>query len=60
MTVLLFYYAINSLLSATHTSEMDSNDQDDIIKKVKSAGNDNNQDDNKDNSSDDKTLIKLV
>jgi hypothetical protein len=32
-------FAINSLLSATHTSEMDAEDQKDIIKKVKSAGN---------------------
>lgn len=48
-------FAINSLLSASHTSEMDSNDQDDIIKKVKEAGHDNqedNQNDNSDNSTD--------
>ena len=32
-------FAINSLLSATHTSEMDADDQDDIVKKVKEAGN---------------------
>jgi len=46
-------FAINSLLSATHTSEMDSNDQDDIIKKIKTAGNDDSQDsdNNDDNSS---------
>jgi hypothetical protein len=31
-------FAINSVLSATHTSEMDSEDQKDIIKKVKEAG----------------------
>lgn len=31
-------FAINSLLSATHTAEMDAEDQKDIIKKVKSAG----------------------
>ena len=31
-------FAINSLLSATHTSEMDNEDQEDIIKKVKEAG----------------------
>ena len=37
-------FAINSLLSATHTSEMDSEDQDDIIKKIKKAGQDDNQD----------------
>ena len=33
-------FAINSLLSATHTSEMDDNDRNDIIKKVNTAGND--------------------
>lgn len=33
-------FAINSLLSATHTSEMDDNDRSDIIKKVNTAGND--------------------
>lgn len=31
-------FAINSLLSATHTSEMDAEDQKDIISKIKSAG----------------------
>jgi hypothetical protein len=31
-------FAINSLLSATHTSEMDERDRRDIIKKVKKAG----------------------
>jgi len=31
-------FAINSLLSATHTGEMDSEDQKDIIKKVKKSG----------------------
>jgi hypothetical protein len=46
-------FAINSLLSACHTSEMDSNDQDDIIKKIKTAGNDDKSDDNSDNGSDD-------
>ena len=39
-------FAINSLLSATHTSEMDANDQGDIIKKVKTAGNSDNDDSN--------------
>ena len=39
-------FSINSLLSATHTSEMDANDQSDIIKKVKTAGN--KDDDNSD------------
>lgn len=31
-------FAVNSVLSATHTAEMDDEDQEDIIKKVKSAG----------------------
>jgi hypothetical protein len=48
-------FAINSLLSATHTAEMDSEDKDDIIKKVNTAGNDednnsNNQEDTSDDS----------
>jgi hypothetical protein len=34
-------FAVNSVLSATHTSEMDTEDQRDIINKVKSAGEDN-------------------
>lgn len=34
-------FAVNSLLSATHTSEMDEQDKSDIIKKVNSAGDDN-------------------
>lgn len=49
-------FAVNSVLSATHTSQMDSDDQNDIIKKVKSSGNNNdlnnsnnNQNDNQDN-----------
>ena len=47
-------FAINSLLSATHTSDMDSSDQDDIIKKVKEAGNgDDSEDNNNDDSADD-------
>lgn len=32
-------FAINSLISATHTSEMDDNDREDIINKVNTAGN---------------------
>ena len=36
-------FAINSLLSATHTSEMDAEDQRDIIKKVKSAGDNDSE-----------------
>jgi len=31
-------YAINSVISASHTSEMDEEDQDDIIRKVKTSG----------------------
>jgi len=46
-------FAINSLLSASHTSEMDANDQEDIIKKVKEAGNhDDNGEDKKDDNGD--------
>jgi hypothetical protein len=37
-------FAINSLLSATHTSEMDEEDKKDIIKKVNTAGNDDSKD----------------
>lgn len=33
-------FAVNSVLSATHTSEMDQGDQKDIINKVKGAGKD--------------------
>lgn len=33
-------FAINSVISATHTAEMDKEDQNDIIKKVKTSGND--------------------
>ncbi len=33
-------FAVNSVLSATHTGEMDKGDQRDIIKKVKGSGND--------------------
>lgn len=51
-------FAINSLLSATHTAEMDSEDKEDIIKKVNTSGSDgeDNEDtssDNQDDSSDD-------
>ena len=44
-------FAINSLLSATHTANMDQEDQEDIIKKVKESGNDDNQDNNKSDDS---------
>lgn len=36
-------FAINSVLSATHTAEMPPNDQNDIIKKVKSSGQGDDQ-----------------
>ena len=46
-------FAINSLLSATHTSKMDAEDQDDIIKKVKEAGeNEDSGDDSQDTNVD--------
>ncbi len=37
-------FAINSLLSATHTAEMDEEDKNDIIKKVNTAGDNDSQD----------------
>lgn len=37
-------FAVNSVLSATHTSEMDKGDQKDIINKVKGAGKDDGAD----------------
>ena len=49
-------FAINSLLSATHTSEMDEEDKNDIIKKVNTAGNNDSEDSdmgNDDNNSND-------
>lgn len=36
-------FAVNSVLSATHTSEMDQSDQKDIINKVKGAGKDDGE-----------------
>jgi hypothetical protein len=38
-------FAINSVISATHASEMNPKDQKDIIKKIKSSGKDGNNDD---------------
>lgn len=35
-------FVVNSVLSATHTGQMDNEDQKDIIKKVKSSGNNSN------------------
>lgn len=49
-------FVINSVLSATHTAEMDEDDKKDIIKKVNTSGNDEgNNDDNSsnDNGTDD-------
>ena len=49
-------FVVNSVLSATHTSEMDEDDKKDIIKKVNTAGNDESNDDgnsSNDNSTDD-------
>ena len=45
-------FAINSLLSATHTSEMDEEDKKDIIKKVNTAGNDDSEDSDLGNNDD--------
>ena len=42
-------FAINSLLSATHTSEMPPNDQEDIVKKVKEAGSNSSSPQSDDN-----------
>ena len=36
-------FAINSVISATHTSQMDEKDQKDIINKVKTSGNDDKE-----------------
>jgi hypothetical protein len=41
-------FAVNSVISATHTSEMDEEDQKDIIKKVKTSGADGDDDINVD------------
>jgi len=35
-------FAINSVISATHTSKMDEEDKDDIIKKINTSGSDEN------------------
>ena len=47
-------FAINSLLSATHTAEMDEEDRKDIIKKVNTSGDDgeDNEDDSNNDSGD--------
>lgn len=48
-------FAINSLLSATHTAEMDEKDREDIIKKVNTAGNNDDDSENSDFDSTDHT-----
>ncbi len=48
-------FAINSLLSATHTGEMDEEDKRDIIKKVNTAGNDDKEDSSDNNNNSDST-----
>ena len=45
-------FAINSLLSATHTAEMDEEDKNDIIKKVNTSGDDGNSENDSDNNGD--------
>jgi hypothetical protein len=45
-------FAVNSVLSATHTSEMDQSDQKDIINKVKGAGKDDNESNDDENNLD--------
>lgn len=56
-------FAINSVISATHTAEMDEEDQKDIIKKIKNSGDegkDVNVDVNVDtDSSDDEEEVKV-
>lgn len=50
-------FAINSVISATHTSEMDENDKEDIIQKINSSGTDNdNNSENENNNNDDSDL----
>lgn len=45
-------FAVNSVLSATHTSQMDSQDQNDIIDKVKTSGNNSDDKSNSDTGND--------
>lgn len=42
-------FAINSVISATHTADMDENDKKDIIAKVNSSGNENDNEESNDN-----------
>lgn len=41
-------FAINSVISATHTAEMDDKDRDDIIKKINTSGSDDTEGPSKD------------
>lgn len=52
-------FAVNSLLSATHTSKMESEDQKEIIKKVKTSGGADMSDDDGEESSDDAEVEDL-
>jgi hypothetical protein len=45
-------FAINSVISATHTAEMDEKDKNDIIKKINKSGEDETQDFGDDNQND--------
>lgn len=50
-------FAINSVVSATHTSEMDENDREDIINKINSSGmDDENNSENEINTDNDSDL----
>jgi len=51
-------YVVNSVISATHTSEMDEEDQKDIIKKVKMAGAGSDVDDKDVEADEDETPDK--
>jgi hypothetical protein len=46
-------FAINSLISATHTAEMDEQDRNDIIKKINKSGENDSQDSGMDNNAND-------
>ncbi len=46
-------FAINSLISATHTSEMDEEDKNDIIKKINTAGENDSENPDMDDDSND-------
>jgi len=48
-------FAINSVISATNSSQMDEQDQNDIIEKIKTAGNTSSNDDENDGGDDNNT-----